>query len=118
MWLQPYGGTSPKGSNMDSTLEGSMDLWRPLDRSQSSSVQTVIKYIDSSGQQRVQGAPELKGTQSYPIEFGRAVASKFSNRECMGPGLNFDQIDCVEVSEDLWEDANLSDVLADAGMSL
>ena len=40
----------------------------------SKELQISVKYHDSKGQARVAGGKDLKGTQSYPPEFGLVVA--------------------------------------------
>ena len=45
---------------------------RSLVRSSHAKAQTALRYVDSQGHKRVQGGPDLKGTQSYPLGFGAA----------------------------------------------
>eukprot|EP00973_Karenia_brevis_P013739 1865870-Karenia_brevis.AAC.1 len=67
LWMQPFGGTSPKPTLLWSTLESASQIFKPLDPSLPlKQVDTVQKYVDSTGTLRVQGTPDLKGTQAYP----------------------------------------------------
>ncbi|CAL1163650.1 unnamed protein product, partial [Cladocopium goreaui] len=46
-------------------------------------VEMAVKYVDGSGKQRVKGGSSLKASQSYPLQFGRALSklrSRHSNQ--------------------------------------
>ena len=115
MWMQPYGGSSRKGTLLYSNTSRLGDLWRPLDSSQTSSARTYEVYVDVGGNVRTQGTSELKGTQAYPAEFGRAVASLYANilTEPASLGLPIDRLGDLPASDDLWADAGLEQVLAE-----
>eukprot|EP00969_Alexandrium_andersonii_P332354 14687008-Alexandrium_andersonii.AAC.1 len=75
-----FGASSPKATRLWGSHKWLLALRRKLKRG---AVKTdlrnpVVKnYIDKFGRRKVQGASGLKKTQSYPIEFGRALAAAY-----------------------------------------
>ena len=82
MDMGAYGGSSVKPT----TLMGTVPYLRVLSarcspalrrRLEIEGVQTTTRWMDSEGQRRCQGTPELRGTQAYPEGFGAAHALAF-----------------------------------------
>jgi len=114
MWMQPYGGSTPKATLLYGNHPALESLWKPRDTSAPSLVQTCVRYLDSAGIPRAYGTKFLKGTQSYPIGFGKAVADLFCNIRYVCPGVPLDQLSSIPCNlDDSWADADLDKVLAD-----
>ena len=79
--------------------------------------QVAVKYQDRHGEQRVKGGPKLKASQTYPMAFGRAVASSFAKHFHEG-ALDVSAVDGPSVRQSLrmlegddhWSDASMGDV--------
>jgi hypothetical protein len=116
MWMQPYGGSSPKGTYIYNNLplELSNDLFLPLDGGVEREVETYNSYVDAAGKRRVTGSRDLTSTQAYPQKFGRKVGSLVSNvwaAMSLGSGYSFEEFCSMPCSEDPWDDADLTSVL-------
>eukprot|EP00969_Alexandrium_andersonii_P216122 9546305-Alexandrium_andersonii.AAC.1 len=76
-WLGMYGGDCPKPIKIMTNNKGACSLTRKLIRNRfkgaHSKHQLYRKRVDRKGKRVVDGQRGLKGTQAYPIEFGRAV---------------------------------------------
>ena len=55
--------TTPNGEGVDHTLK------------------VVKEYVDEHGAKKVDGAADLKGTQHYTLDFGRAIQQVFENHK-------------------------------------
>lgn len=92
------------------------ELWRPKPQV-ASTVATVSRFIDAAGIARATGTADLKSTQAYPVEFGRAVGTTYANilaREKPMDGVTISDLDDESVDmHDVWADAELETVLAD-----
>ena len=117
LWMQPYGGTSPKRTWLCSNKECIQELCLPLDPSiQTTVVTSETKISPISGKTSVTGTKDLKSTQAYPSQFGKAVARTYANavvQESFGDGVALDELEDVPCSTDSWDDAGLQQVLAD-----
>ena len=116
MWMSSYGAGSPKPSLLMSNHADIVALWKPRPHVRST-VKTTRTYVDASGQTRVTGSDELKGTQAYPPQFGekvgRVYSSIMSEHPC-GDGVPLNEIHNVACHDtDCWDDANLEEVLVD-----
>jgi hypothetical protein len=89
-------------------------LWKPFDISPARKP-TVESWTDPDGVVKVRGNSQLKATQSYPAQFGVAVADFYVNSMgAVAEGYSLadlDRLACDTV--DRWDDARLSDVLRD-----
>ena len=83
--------------------------------------QVTVKYTDKRGAQRVKGGPKLKASQSYPVDFGNAVADIFCEHRAsmpLLPALASVELDDVKralrmtAADDAWEDAEMTSVLS------
>lgn len=103
MWMGSYGGDSglaslkvscrlgPKPTFLYSNYKFIESVYIPLPSNKTWSAQTSLKplvmqhmsansglrYQDSSGVARVQGGPDLKGSQHYPVRFGETIMELF-----------------------------------------
>ena len=59
-------------------------------RSANPGLNLVDKYEDSSGKRRVVGNSNLKKSQSYPMQFGRAVAALYAKHH----------VETIEIDDD------------------
>ena len=105
-----YGAGSPKATILYSNTPHIQDLWMPKDSSTQSTISTVRYDADGSGNVRVHGTPDLKGTEAYPVGFGSAVGSLFVNHRSAQDGFDISQISQDDCSEDRWPDAQLESV--------
>ena len=116
MFMQTCGGTSPKATLLYSNAKSvSEELWRPFQRSNSVSTVTTVHRRTEFGIERVTGAPDLKGTQAYPPEFGRAVGRALASLWAVAPrpnGVPVNFLGSIELSDDPREDADLLGVHA------
>jgi len=77
----------------------------------------VRKYVDQDGRRRCPGGPALKGTQTYPPEFGVAVARVYNPHKadvaaaaCCST-CDFCHDTLWSAADNLWNDANLDPVI-------
>ena len=116
MWMQPYGGTSPKATLLYSNCSAVIDLWKKRDPNDKTVVQTTVSYVDSSGQPRVKGGADLKSTQAYPERFGAAIGGILANLHAVqrfAAGTPLSRVSELLPDTDEWADANLDAVLQD-----
>ena len=121
MWMQPYGGSSPKATLLYSNDAGLGDLWIPLDTSKEKEIETVTRTMNSAGKECVTGTKALKGTQAYPFKFGKRVAEVFTNSRAvhvLPDGIPLHALASVSGDGDDWLDAGLPQVLAELRASL
>jgi len=116
MFMQTYGGSSPKATVLYSNVQSVADeLWKPFQRSANVTTVTTVHRRTESGVEKVTGAPDLKGTQAYPPEFGRAVGramARFWAVVQRPNGVPVSLLPVISLSDDLWEDADLPSVHA------
>jgi len=116
LWMGSYGSGSPKATYLYSNHHELAALWRPLGRQAPKTVQTVIESVSATGKRWVTGSADLKGTQSYPPDFGRAVANVVVNaRVCtpIGDGVLVGKLLELDLDSEEWADAHLTDACRD-----
>ena len=121
MWMQPYGGSSPKATLLYSNMVGVESLFLARDPQATSEVQTVERYVNAEGQECFKGSADLKGTQAYPRDFGMRVSEKWQDARVLAfpqPGIPLQELLSVTCSDDPWDDARLNVILADLQASV
>lgn len=83
--MQDYGAPSKKPTWIYSSHKIINELpdFKPTWLPELPPVEMAVKYVDGSGKQRVKGGSSLKASQSYPLQFGRALSklrSRHSNQ--------------------------------------
>ena len=78
----------------------------------------AIKYVDSKGETKVKGGPDLRATQAYPPRFGIAIAALYAQNArpaehasaCTETRSQLRKVLKMSSQDDAWEDANLAGV--------
>ena len=115
-WLQEYGAEACKPLHLWTNAEHADTMYRKLVARPHVKTATVRM---ANGRAQVTGiANTLTATAAYPKQFGLAVAHHHAmHRVCFGEGVPVDNLDGIQSSGDLWEDAQLPRVCADLGLS-
>eukprot|EP00969_Alexandrium_andersonii_P067449 2975612-Alexandrium_andersonii.AAC.1 len=71
VWMNSYGGSSPKPTLLYSNMPDILNMCQTRNGKARATVNTVRRYTDVNGKARVVGTPQLKGTQAYPVQFGK-----------------------------------------------
>lgn len=116
VWMNAFGGTSPKRTWLLSNLKTLDSLKLPFDSSNVPSAKTYEKTFSESGKVQISGTKQLKGTEAYPDAFGKSVAALYFNevvQERFGDGVSLAALETIPTSNDPWSDANLDIIISD-----
>ena len=96
MHMGSYGAHTKKPSFVYSVGPWSQRLLRTVDKGYRSQVSTATIDIDESGQRRVTGNANLKGTQAYTRQFGEAVLTAWQRQPAHDDSRDIDAADTDE----------------------
>ena len=116
MWMQAYGGDTPKRTWLISnTSEVNVICNKPVSADAEVKIKSYDTVTHPTGTVSITATKNLKGTEAYPLEFGRAVAVAFSSVRQSWPdeGVGLGNISNLGCSDEQWEEANLDSVIAD-----